>query len=336
MTGPGPGGGHGGGFDFVPLAAAERLVDERAVIDRIEQVYRWTAEGALVTSRPTAMRMALDAPRFKSHAKAVILPPLGIAGLRCVGYAVAEDGSGPSAPGTTRLVLLMDLATGAPIALVDEHYNYTLRTAASVAVAARALCPPAPRLGVIGAGGVAQAVIRLFAAVLPLEGIAITSRRAESREALAAEARGCVACPVEAVGSIEAVLETCNLVVTATTTKSVLIPRTAMRPGTLYCALGSFELDGAIYRDADKVLVDDWSQTATAHDMAPLIEAGTFGEDRLHAELAAVVAGEVPGRERDDEVIVVRTEGMASQDIALAHWTWQAARDAGMVTRVGL
>jgi len=109
-----------------------------------------------------------------------------------------------------------------------------------------------------------------------------------------------------------------------------------MNQGALYCALGSFELDEAIYQDSDKFFVDDWRQTESAHDIKPLISRGVITAQNLTGELADVVAGRIPGRTAASETIVVRTEGMAVQDIALAHWTWRAARDAGMITTIPL
>jgi ornithine cyclodeaminase/alanine dehydrogenase-like protein (mu-crystallin family) len=321
----------GGRLPFVPVSVCERIVDPALVVERIEQVYRWVADGQVVHSNPVAMRMSHDMPTFKSHSKAVIIPPLSIAGLRIVAYRVQPDGSGPSSPNSTRLVVLIDLETGEPLAIVDEHYNYTLRTAASVAVAAKHLTPEQPVLGLIGTGGVAQAVLRMFAEVLRLEGVLVTSRSEESRAAFVSRLASTVPFEIRAVNSIADVLESCNLVVTATTTKSALIERSQVRNGMLLCALGSYELDPEIYRSADKVFVDDWKQTESAHDMAPLVRSGQFGRDRLSGELADVVVGRIAGRERANEIIVVRTEGMASQDVALAHWAYEEAERQGLV-----
>lgn len=326
----------GGKLPFVSVGVCRDIVDPALVAERIEQVYRWVAEGQVVHSNPVAMRMSHDAPSFKSHSKAVIIPPLSVAGLRAVAYRVQADGSGPSSPNSTRLVVLIDLETGEPLAIVDEHYNYTLRTAASVAVAAKHLTPDRPVLGLIGAGGVAQAVLQMFAEVLPLEAVVVTSRREESRTAFVERHGAAMPFKVTAVASSAEVLARCNVVVTATTTKSALVKQGDVRPGMLLCALGSHELAPEIYRSADKVFVDDWAQTQVAHDIAPLISSGHFGRDRLSGELADVVVGQIPGRERADEVIVVRTEGMASQDIALAHWVYQEAERLGRLQTLSL
>jgi ornithine cyclodeaminase len=42
------------------------------------------------------------------------------------------------------------------------------------------------------------------------------------------------------------------------------------------------------------------------------------------------VSGEKNGRERDDERILIHTTGLVSQDVALAHFVYERARDKGM------
>ena len=316
---------------FVSAAVCEAVVDPGDVVNRMEEVFHWLAEGSIIAAKPSAMRINCDVPTFKSHTKAVVVTPLSVVGVRIVGYRVHPDGSGPSAPNSTRLVVLIDLQTGEPIALIDEHYNYTLRTAASVAVAAKHLAPENPRLGIVGAGGVAKAVLGIFAKVLPLDRVVIASRRPESRDSIVRRYRDKINVPLEATDSIEQVLASCNLIVTATTTKSALVSAHQIRPGMLLCALGSFELEPEIYRHADKLFVDDWSQIESAQDIASMIKTGLLSRDDLTSELSEVVTGRVEGRSSPAEVIIVRTEGLASQDIALSHWAFTEASRRGLL-----
>src|SRR4030088_763962 len=310
---------------FVSAAVCETVVDPGDVVNRMEEVFHWLAEGSIIAAKPSAMRINCDLPTFKSHTKAVVVTPLSVVGLRIVRYRVHPDGSGPSAPNSTRLVVLIDLQTGEPIALIDEHYTYTLRTAPPLAVAAKHLAPENPCLGIVGAGGVAKAVLGIFSKVLPLGRVVIASRRPESRDSMVRHFHDKINVPLEATNSIEQVLAYCNLIVTATTTKSALVSAHQVRPGMLLCALGSFELEPEIYRHADKLFVDDWSQTESAQDIAPMIKAGLLSRDDLTAELCEVVTGRVEGRSSPAEVIIVRTEGLAGQDIALSHWAFTEA-----------
>lgn len=319
---------------FIPVSVCRQLVDVGAVLDRVEQAFRWEATGRVRHAEPGTLRMGSDEPPAKFHSKAVVLPELGVAGFRVVGYRLQEDGSGPSSPDSTRLIVLTDLTTGSPLAIVDEHYNYTLRTAASVGVAVRHLCPERPVLGMIGAGGVAHDVMRIFLECLPLEAVLVTSRRPESREQLAAAARRWSDVPVTATGDLEAVVERSNLLVTATTVRQPLVSADRVRAGMTLCALGSFEFEPETYRQVDKLVVDDWRQTSAAHDVRPMLDEGLLAAGDVYAEVARIVAGEVPGRERPEETILVRTEGMASQDVALAHWVYEEACRRGLGTKL--
>jgi alanine dehydrogenase len=47
------------------------------------------------------------------------------------------------------------------------------------------------------------------------------------------------------------------------------------------------------------------------------VDAGKLTEATLHAELGQIVAGKKPGRERDDETILLWHRGLSLSDIAL-------------------
>jgi ornithine cyclodeaminase len=47
------------------------------------------------------------------------------------------------------------------------------------------------------------------------------------------------------------------------------------------------------------------------------VETGKLSEKTLHAELGEIVAGKKPGRERDDETILLWHRGLSLSDIAL-------------------
>jgi ornithine cyclodeaminase/alanine dehydrogenase-like protein (mu-crystallin family) len=57
----------------------------------------------------------------------------------------------------------------------------------------------------------------------------------------------------------------------------------------------------------------------------------------VHAELADVVAGRRPGRQRADEIIIFDSTGTALQDVAAAHLVYQRALavGAGMYVDLG-
>jgi ornithine cyclodeaminase/alanine dehydrogenase-like protein (mu-crystallin family) len=307
---------------YVDRETCERVLSIERALELAEQALLWEAQGLVDYPTPRALKMRPAGRALRFHSKAVALPEVGIAGCRIVGYRAEPDGTRPDADLATRLVVLMSIDTGFPLAIVDEHYNYSLRTAASVAVAAAKLARPQTHVGIVGAGTVARAAVAAMLTALDVASLTLTSRTIARSHELAEYARSLSAVEVRVEPDVSAVLAGCDTIVTATTARAPIITG-PLRPGILVCALGSNELDGAAYLSADRLLVDDWSQTEEAADIAALIRDGHPIETRFAGELSGLVAGTVDGRRNDDETIVVRTEGLASQDILFAHWAWQ-------------
>ena len=83
---------------------------------------------------------------------------------------------------------------------------------------------------------------------------------------------------------------------------------------------------------SSKVVTDVTDQCATIGDLHHAIAAGKMRRDDVSAELSEVVAGRKPGRERDDEVIIFDSTGMALQDVAAASIVYDRAVAAGRGT----
>ena len=311
--------------DYVSSAACEQVLTADRALHLAELAFLWEARGQVDYPNPRALRMRSEGHPLRFHSKAVALPEIGVAGCRIVGYPVAADGRRPGADLATRMIVLMDLETGVPLAIVDEHYNYSLRTAASVAVAAARLARTPGRLGIVGAGTVASSAVTALLAAMPVMDVTLTSRTIERSETLAGLARSLTDAEVRVVPDISTLMEECDVIVTATTAREPII-RGPLPRGMLMCALGSNELDAEAYLSCDRLFVDDWAQTQEAADIVTLIAGGCPIEERLAGELPGLIAGTIPGRRDDDETIIVRTEGLASQDVLFAHWAWQESK----------
>ncbi|GFG50086.1 hypothetical protein CQY20_04345 [Mycolicibacterium agri] len=307
---------------YISADTCEELLDPQSAAELAERALAWEAAGKVTYGQVRALKMKVPDTGFRFHSKVVALPELGVAGARVVGYTTAPDGSRPRASETTRLIVLMDIHTGVPLAIVDEHYNYALRTAASVGVAARIVRPEVPTLGMIGAGVVARAGIKIMLTQLKVERLLVHSRtlaRCQALVELAATMAPTV--DVTIAESSAQVLAESDLVVMATTASSP-IQVGPLPEGLVICALGSNEIDAAGYLSADHFIVDDWAQTKAASDIAAMLEAGHDLAGRLTATLPELVHNSAPNWSDNDSVII-RTEGMASQDIAFAHHAWR-------------
>jgi ornithine cyclodeaminase len=86
----------------------------------------------------------------------------------------------------------------------------------------------------------------------------------------------------------------------------------------------------------DKMVVDDWGQCNAGQfgSLRAHVEAGKLSEATLYAELGQIVAGKKPGRERDDETILLWHRGLSLSDIALGAAMLNKAQRLGLGQRL--
>ena len=103
--------------------------------------------------------------------------------------------------------------------------------------------------------------------------------------------------------------------------------------GSLVLAVGADnedkqEIEPALLAQST-VVADVLDQCAVIGDLHHALELGVMRRDDVHAELADVVSGRRPGRQRDDEIIVFDSTGSALQDVAAAQLVYQRALAVG-------
>jgi ornithine cyclodeaminase/alanine dehydrogenase-like protein (mu-crystallin family) len=272
----------------------------------------------VVENRP---RLRLRLEDGLMHVMAAADLELGVAGLKTyVGFA---DGA--------RFVVAL-FAADRPelLALVDADRLGQRRTGAASAVAALRLAKPGARtLGVIGCGWQAEAQVECIRAALPgIERLIVYCRNEERREAFAARFGG------EAAEWYSDAAEQ-DIVVTITTSRDPVLRGEWLRPGALVCAAGANrvharELDNAVLERAVFVCCDSREQAKVeAGDLVEPVERGVLDWLEIH-ELAQVVGGELPGREREDDIVVFKSLGIAAEDLAVAKLVVDRARERGL------
>lgn len=282
-------------------------------------------------------RVHLFPGRAEGHFNVLRGVTAGHAGVKVVGDFVDNHRMG--LPSELALLLLMDPATGVPTAIVDATAITEMRTGAVTAVGAEFLARRDSRvLGHIGARGTAYWNVRLLARALPeLREIRVHSRRPESRSEFAERLAGELQVSVRAVDSWEQCVRGADVVVEASRLSS---PQPLLRTewidsGALvipYGTVSAVELD--LLDAVDKVVVDDWGQAG----IGPLgalrahVDSGRLTEANLHAELGQIVCGSRPGRERDEETILLWHRGLSTTDIALGEALLAKAADAPVGT----
>jgi ornithine cyclodeaminase/alanine dehydrogenase len=237
--------------------------------------------------------------------------------------------------------LLLDGETGRPLALMDGRFITAIRTAAASALATKyMMAEGANRLGIIGAGVQGEFHLEAMAEVFRFAEVLIASRSEEKARRLVEKAQEVFGARSE-VASTEEIARRCNVICTCTNSPVPLFDGRLINPGTHINAVGAFtpetrELDAETVA-ASRVIVDD--HTAAGREAGELlipISEGAITRDHIKGTLSDVVSGRVKGREREDEITIFKSCGLAIEDLAAARLAYAKALERGAGLQIDL
>lgn len=313
-----------------------RVLRMRDCIDALEDAFRDYAHGCAV-NRPRSHTYT-DLGGGKHYLLKTMdgaLPRYGVHALRLTSDLTHERNENggrrrekiPAAPGEryVGLVLLFDIASLVPLAIIHDGYLQRMRVGATSAVAARQLARPDARVAaVIGAGWQAGAQIEGLREVLPLEEVRVYAPTRATLEAFCAE-HG--ATPV---GSAREAVEGADVVALATNAHEPVLDGAWLEPGQHLNSVQGHELDDVSLERADLVVVRS-REEATFHyapGHAPRAAAERKRLDRRSpatvVELGEVLTG-AAGRRSPAEITLFTgggtgaSSGLGIQFAAVAH-----------------
>jgi alanine dehydrogenase len=320
------------GVLFVPYRDTLALLSVDDALRICEEVYGMHARGSVVLSNPPSFKLGVaDGFHNHWHVKSVFLKELPATGVRLYNYY--DDGvrNTIGGLGCTRYIVLSDPHSGEPLAIVDEHWSYAIRSTAAATIACKWVGPRQPRvLGLVGIGTMGTNALRCLTSMYKFEEIRCTSRRPETRAAFAQKWSEALGIPVVPKDTIEEVVRGADIAVGGTTSGEVVSREPWLKPGCTFISLARRELDPAGWSKMDKVVIDSWEFNMLQREFRRTVETGLFSREQLHAEIHQLVSGEKRGRERDDERILIHTTGLVSQDVALAHFSYRNALEKGL------
>ena len=295
-------------------------------------------DGVESAHRELALGQALDTPRARTRLPQTALHLLqgGLPAQGVLGYKAYTS----NRSGNRFLVHLFDAASGELLAIIEADYLGMMRTGAASGVAARWLARPESAVaGVFGSGWQAEGHIRAICATLPLRQVKVYSRQTERLAAFCQRLSEATGVAVVPAAGPEAVVRGSDVIGTVTTAAQPLFDAAWLEPGTHINAAGSNalirqELSEAAIRRCDLVTVDAVpTALAEAGDLLPLLEKGRLHPRQL-VELGEIIIGRRVGRDSPEQISLFESQGLAIQDLAVAHRVLLAARAAGFGTRL--
>jgi ornithine cyclodeaminase len=322
---------------LLDAAQVDAALDDLALVDRLAATFR------AGVAMPARHHHAIPAPTGPGSADALLLlmpawtpPPqargqtVGHIGVKIV--TVFPDNSLKSLPAVCGQYILMDGATGTPLALLDGAMLTKRRTACASGLASRFLSrPDSRRLLMIGTGALAPELIRVHAKVRPLDEVAIWGRTAAHAETLAARLADALpralgrAIAVRAVADRAAAMRQADIISCATLSRTPLVEGAWLRPGQHVDLVGAYtpdmrESDDAAVRAA-MVFVDTRDGALKeAGDIVQPLQSAAIDEDDVLADLYALCRGAHRGREPGDQrgITLFKSVGAALEDLAAA------------------
>ena len=239
-------------------------------------------------------------------------------------------------PPGVAVIVLMDLKTSMPIAVMDGTHITAYRTGAAGAVAADVLARKNSRtVGIVGTGTQGRMQVLALKEIFKIDEVRAWDILEDSAERYAKEMSERIGIEVNAFAEIEDVVRGVDIIVTVTPSRQALVKKDWISEGVHINAIGADgpgkqELDPHIVAMADKIVVDSLAQCRKIGEIQHALGQNLITENDVHAEIGQILIGEKPGREADKEITLFDSTGLAAQDIAAAHVVYKQARENGL------
>jgi ornithine cyclodeaminase/alanine dehydrogenase-like protein (mu-crystallin family) len=298
------------------------------VIEALETAFREKGESRVEMPPKPGIHPG-DGDNF-IHAMPAYIPALRSAGVKWVSGFPGNHERG--LPYISGLLILNDVETGLPLAVMDCVWITAMRTGAATAVAARYLARPESSVaGVLGCGVQGRTNVEALHVLFPLERVVAYDLDARAARRYAGEVSARLGLEVVVAGTPREAVSGCDLVVTAG--PILKVPHRTIQAGWMdegaFASLVDFDSywHPAAMKEAAKFCTDDVAQLRYYEG------AGYFQDiPPLHADLGELVTGRKPGRESPAERTMTANLGLALDDMAVAPLLYERAVEQGIGT----
>jgi alanine dehydrogenase len=305
-------------------------------IDHVEYVFREWGNRNVVQPAKITLDMTRSGTDSWSNAMPAFIVPLKAAGIKWAGGYIENPKK--SLPYVMATIVLIEPDTGQVLSFMDGGLITNYRTGAVAAISAKYLsCQSVNKIAIIGAGTQGRTSITCLSQLYRNAEVSVADIAEKTRKAFQEEMGAKLGMNIEAVASIEQAVREADIVVLVTTASEPLVKNAWLKRGATVLGMGSYQqVDDAFTLQADKIVVDSWAQTSHRGEIAHLAEQGKITASNIYAELGEVVAGKKPGREREDENILVVPVGLGAHDVCAAYHIFHRAKERNLGTYIDL
>ena len=271
-------------------------------------------------------------------------------------YGSNRENLAKGLPRSILMCMLNDPDTGAPLALMSGNLISAMRTGAIPGVGARYLArPDAQDCALIGAGPISRSsFLSIIDARPQLKRVRIFDLSPEAAERLAAFIRAEYPGVEEVViaKSLEQAVRGADIVSSATSGSTFpYIEEEWIQPGAYFSLPAGIGMDRDFILRRARKIVDNWKMYEAWGEELPNPTYGVFGSlgclyydwaqegilDPASLDpLGDIIAGKIPGRRNEEEVILFGQAGQPVYDVAWACVVYRKALELGIGTRLNL
>jgi ornithine cyclodeaminase/alanine dehydrogenase-like protein (mu-crystallin family) len=302
-------------------------LDMTTMIGLLETAFREKGSGRVEMPPKPGIHTQPDA---FLHAMPAYIPGMRSAGIKWVGGY--PENYKRDLPYITGLLVLNDVETGLPYAVMDCSWITAYRTAAATALSAKYLArPDSSRLGILACGVQGRSHVEALTAVFPVSCIYAYDVRREVQERFVGDMHAQFDVEVIGVEHPRDAVVASDIVVTSG--PILKHPSPSIEAGWLQAGAFASAVDfdsywtGAALAEFDTITTDDHAQFHYYK------AAGYFQQTPdPRADLGEIVAGLQPGRQRAEERTLAVNLGLALDDMAVAPEVYRRACDQGRGT----
>ena len=299
----------------------------KEVIGLLEKAFREKGLGKVEMPPKPGIHTRKDA---FIHAMPAYIPSMNSAGIKWVGGYPENYKKG--LPYISGLLILNEVETGIPYAVMDCTWITALRTGAASALAAKYLARPDSQvMGVLGCGVEGRTNLMAMKEILLLERVYAYDIRPEAAERYKEEMESSLGLEVIVVDEPKKAVVDSDVVVTAGPIlkhPTPTIEKGWLKPGGFASPVDfdSYWKPEAL-AEADKYATDDIAQYHYYRQVGYFQNA-----PEPYADLGEIVTGQKPGRETPEERTISMNLGLALDDMAVAPEIYKRAVEKGIGT----
>jgi len=313
---------------YISRADVERVaLDMPTILDLLGKTFREKAAGRVEMPPKPGIHTR---PEAFIHAMPAYIPALRSAGIKWVsGYPENQKHGLPYVSG---LLILNDVETGLPYAVMDCTWITAYRTGAASGLAARYLARPDSKVaGILACGAQGRTNLEALSAVFPLKTVYAFDIRPEVQKRYVEEMTAKLHLEIIGVDGPQKAVTESDLVITSgpiLKSPTPTIRKDWLKPGAFASAVDfdSYWTPEALAQ-MDKLSTDDLPQFQYYKEIGYFQRTPT-----PYAELGEIIIGRKPGRERPDERTMAMNLGLALEDMALAPTIYRLAKERGIGT----